>query len=370
LGEKDFDLERLLLRDWLKLLYIKSIPLAAKRSLVNHFGSPGDIFRADRHALLGCGLVNCTAIDAILNSRFHGVETDGRKLESLGCSYIGFTDQLFPRLLNEIPGPPLGLFTRGNIELLGMRQIAIVGSRNASPAGKKTTEWFARELSRLGFVITSGMASGIDSFAHQACMDYGGQTIAVLGTGIDIVYPRSNTALSRRISTSGLVVTEYTPGMQPRRKNFPQRNRIISGLSVGTLVVEAGVRSGSLITARLAGEQGREVFAIPGSIYNPTSRGCHQLIRQGAKLVENTADILEELGHFTADDYSSLPDPAKSFNSSCEIPVYNLIDYAPTLIDEIIEGSGLTPEQVSSILVDLELRGLISEHNGMYQRLP
>ncbi len=139
---------------------------------------------------------------------------------------------------------------------------------------------------------------------------------------------------------------------------------------MGTLVVEAGARSGSLITARLAGEQGREVFAIPGSIHNPTSRGCHHLIRQGAKLVENTADILEELGHFTIDDCSTLPDPAKSFNNGCENPVYNLIDYAPTLIDEIIEDSGLTPEQVSSILVDLELRGLISEHNGMYQRLP
>ncbi len=369
-----------MLKDWLKLRYLKSVLPAQKRALVKAYGSPGKIFEADRISLHQTRILDEAGINAILKSNDGLLQSDLELLESIGCQFIGFNDPVFSNLLNEIPAPPLGLFALGSCALLQKPQIAIVGSRHASPSGKKTTESFAAELTSMGFTVTSGMAEGVDSHAHRGSLSAGNATIAVLGTGIDKIYPRSNRKLYHEISARGLVVTEFAPGTPPQRWHFPQRNRIISGLSLGTLVVEAGIHSGSLITARLAAEQGREVFAIPGSIHMPTSRGCHHLIRQGAKLVESVQDITDEIGHYFV--HSSPPShihsrssrgessQQKSSSSEYDHPVYNLIDYAPISMDQLIELSGLTAEQVSSILIDLELRGLIADLNGRYQRLP
>ena len=201
----------------------------------------------------------------------------------------------FPELLARIADPPAELYVAGDVEALHLPAIAIVGSRNPTEGGRRNAYAFARHLSRAGFCIVSGLALGIDTAAHRGALDGGGKTIAVLGHGIDRIYPPQNEALAKEIVANGAVCTEFPPGYPPRRENFPRRNRLISGLALGTLVVEAAKRSGSLISARLAGEQGREIFAIPGSIHNPMARGCHQLIRQGAKLVESADDILSEL---------------------------------------------------------------------------
>ncbi len=371
-----------MLKDWLKLHYLRTVSLAQKRALVDFFGCPSAIFAADRACLHRTKILGEAAINAIGAASEKLLQNDLDLLESINSQYIGFNDDRFSKLLNEIPSPPLGLFVRGNIDLLQSPQIAIVGSRNTSPSGKKTTFSFAAGLAAMGFTITSGMAAGIDSQAHRASLSINRATIAVMGTGIDRIYPYSNQSLYQDIAEKGLIVSEFAPGVAPHRRNFPQRNRIISGLSLGTLVVEAGTRSGSLITARLAAEQGREVFAIPGSIHLPTSRGCHQLIRQGAKLVESIADITDEIGHFFNHkqpvahiDPASQPDHTEHsaehlVKHSAEHLVYNLIDYAPISIDQIIALSGLTTEQISSILIDLELRGFIAEMNGGYQRLP
>ncbi len=363
-----------MLKDWLKLHYLRSVSLAQKRALVNFFGCPVDIFAAGRSCLSDTGILCEAGINAVLKANENLLQNDLALLESIGSQFIGFDDPKFSDLLNEIPSPPLGLFVKGNINLLKQPQIAIVGSRNPSPSGKKTTQAFAAELTAMGFTITSGMAAGIDRCAHSGSLSVNNATIAVMGTGIDRIYPATHQALYREISEKGLIVTEFAPGTPPHRAHFPQRNRIISGLSMGTLVTEAGIRSGSLITARLAAEQGREVFAIPGSIHLPTSRGCHHLIRLGAKLVESVQDITDEIGHFfnpaPAVAQISRESPQSHFQHPAEHPLYNLIDYAPISIDQIIALSGLTTEQVSSILIDLELRGLIAEMNGGYQRLP
>ena len=362
-----------MLKDWLKLLYLKSITVAQKRALVNVFGSPTSIFEADQSSLQHTELLSPPLIARILNCNDHVnhalISGDIEILESYQSHYIGFNHPAFPSILNEIPSPPLGLFVRGNSRLLQTPQIAIVGSRNASPGGRKTARAFSAELSKLGLTITSGLATGIDSESHLGCLAENNHTIAVIGTGIDRVYPKSNQRLFNEIAKKGLIVSEFPPGTQPLPGNFPSRNRIISGLSLGTVVVEAGIRSGSLITARLAAEQGREVFAIPGSIHMITSRGCHFLIRQGAKLVESIQDIVEELHHFELPMQEIPGANTQSSTIEPENPLYKLIDYAPTSIEYLIEQSGLTAEEVSSILVGMELNGVIAETAEGYLRL-
>ena len=205
---------------------------------------------------------------------------------------VAIGDERYPQLLEQISNPPLLLYVDGNAEILHLPALAIVGSRNPSKGGERNAFEFAQHLAGIGFTIVSGLAQGIDTAAHRGALAAGGRTIAFLGHGVDSVYPASNKALAEEIAATGALVSEFPLGTHPGREHFPQRNRLISGLSLGTLVVEAARRSGSLITARLAGEQGREVFALPGSIHNPLARGCHQLIRQGAKLVETSDDIV------------------------------------------------------------------------------
>ena len=372
-------------KEWLQLIHIKGLSTAAKRKLVTALGSPAAVLRADPETLAGLlgkqarkSNSRAAASPKVPNMNRPNVDADLDLLADLGGGFVGFNDPDFPPLLNHIDSAPLGLFVRGERALLSSPQLAVVGSRHPTPSGTRTTRQFAAELSAFGLTITSGMALGIDSNAHRGCLDAGGKTVAVIATGIDVVYPRENRALHREIAEKGLLVSEHPPGAPPRREHFPRRNRIISGLSLGTLVIEAGIQSGSLITARLAGEQGREVFAVPGSIHAPVSRGCHRLLRQGAKLTETSADILEEIGQFfAARPRSGNGEPARApvveltHNLGGELGrLYNLIDYTPAAMDQLIEQSGLTADKVSYILTELELKGLIAATTGGYQRLP
>jgi len=258
---------------------------------------------------------------------------------------------------------------RGRVELLSAQALAVVGSRNATVQGKANAEQFARVFSDAGLTIVSGLALGIDAAAHKGGLAGHGSTVAVMGTGMDIIYPRTNAALGEVIARDGALVTEFPLSMPPLAANFPRRNRLIAGFSRGVLVVEAALASGSQITARLAAEQGREVFAIPGSIHSPQSRGCHALIKQGAKLVESARDVLEEIGM----PVTLAPDrpPVANHNPSGTIPsLVQHMGYEPCDIGTLAARAGLTPEAVSAMLLQLELEGSISSlPGGLYQRL-
>lgn len=299
-------------------------------------------------------------------------------LEQPGNSLVHPESPEYPPLLRQLAGAPALLYVRGDPAVLELPALAIVGSRNPTRGGVRNAFEFAKHLARAGFCIVSGLAEGIDSAAHEGALAAGGATVAFLGHGIDTIYPVVNRDLAARIAASGALATEFPLGAAPRRQHFPARNRLISGMSLGTLVVEAARRSGSLITARLATEQGREVFAIPGSIHNALSRGCHQLIREGAKLVEDADDILGELGPLvghlmqnTPGDQS--PSPADSVLAERDADYEQLLrvlGHDPMSTDEIAAQSGLTIEQVSSMLLILELEGEIEAlHGGQYATL-
>jgi DNA processing protein len=290
------------------------------------------------------------------------------------------SDAGYPALLREIARPPPQLFIRGNVDALSLPQLAIVGSRNATPVGAETAHSFASYLATRGFCITSGLAEGIDAAAHRGALAARGRTLAVCGTGPDTVYPRQHERLADEIvAAGGAIVSEFAPGTPVFRANFPRRNRLISGLSVGTLVIEASVRSGALITARHAMEQGREVFAIPGSIHNPVARGCHHLIRSGAKLVETAADIVEELSGLLAvlglEDTRQREGPSPEATDGAGEPdgeygqLLAAMAWDPVDADSLVARSGLTIGEVSSMLLLLEMRGSVRAlSGGRYQR--
>ena len=262
------------------------------------------------------------------------------------------------------------LFVRGNSELLSLPQIAIVGSRNPSSLGEETAYDFAKTLSLHGFVITSGLALGIDSASHRGALGAKGYTVAVAGTGLDRVYPARHKDLAIEIVTSGAMISEFPPGTSAKADHFPRRNRIISGLCQGLLVVEAATQSGSLITARMALEQNREVFAIPGSIHNPLARGCNALIREGAKLVETTHDILEELIQFNQQDEKFTLNTVQSTLDLEQQTLLNRVMFSPTSVDYLVENSGKSVEVISSMLLILELQGYLeATAGGCYMRV-
>jgi DNA processing protein len=290
-------------------------------------------------------------------------------LQQADNNIVARGDDDFPGLLDQISSPPDRLYVKGNPGLLQMPALAIVGSRNPTQAGARNAFEFARHLGAAGFCIVSGLAEGIDTAAHRGALDAGAATVAFLGHGIDRVYPASNRGLAHDIAANGALVSEFPLGTHPHKSLFPQRNRLISGVSLGTLVVEAARRSGSLITARYAGEQGREVFALPGSIHNPLARGCHKLIRQGAKLVETADDIVAELAPLSSHllqnslestTHESLPD--------CDDDEYQhlkkCLGHDPVSIDDLADSSGLTIDQVSSMLLILELEGEVESLSG------
>jgi DNA processing protein len=270
------------------------------------------------------------------------------------------------------------LYVRGAVSALSSPQLAMVGSRNPTASGRRTAAEFAAFFARAGLTITSGLALGVDGASHDGALAAGGRTVAVLGSGLDEVYPPEHRALAALIATRGALVSEFPPGTRPLPPNFPRRNRIISGLSLGTLVVEAARRSGSLITARLAGEHGREVFAIPGSIHNPLSRGCHALIREGAKLVETAADVLSELklpfmnqGLAELEESSAGPSaPAATLDKDYKI-LLDALGFEPASADVLVERTGFPSQSVASMLLILELEGRIALQTGSrYVRLP
>jgi DNA processing protein len=288
---------------------------------------------------------------------------------------IDMASEDMPDLLRQIPNPPQRLYVSGNLDALHLPALAIVGSRNPTRGGTQNAYEFAKHLGRSGFCIVSGLAQGIDTAAHEGALDGAAMTVAFLGHGIDQVYPACNAELAKRITANGALCSEFPLGASPRREHFPQRNRLISGLSLGTLVVEAARRSGSLISARLASEQGREIFAIPGSIHNPMSRGCHQLIRQGAKLVESAADIVDELGPLVkhmlqTTDEQTTPVEHVSDDDVDYRKLFDALAFDPATSDELAESTGLTIDQVSSMLLILELEGNVEAiAGGRYSRL-
>jgi DNA processing protein len=282
---------------------------------------------------------------------------------------LAFIDARYPQALRQASGCPIALYVDGHPDVLNDAQLAIVGSRNPTAQGGQTAFEFAEYLSQRGLTITSGLAEGIDTQAHRGALAAPGPTIAVLGTGLDQVYPRSNQELAGRIAKTGALVSEFALGSPLRRANFPQRNRIIAALSLGTLVVEAARQSGSLITARLAGEAGREVFAIPGSIHNPLARGCHQLIRQGAKLTETADDILTELD-FSAEFARESPSaPSAGMDKDHKI-LLDALGFDPTDLDLLVARTGFNAQAVSSMMLILELEGHVqAAPGGRYSRV-
>lgn len=356
------------LRGWLRLIRCAGLGVRTTLSLIEQFGSAAAVVDAPASALKRHGASD-EACRNLSNPDLAQIDADLAWCEGERRGLIVWTDPRYPARLRDIASAPAALFYRGDPELLGLPQIAIVGSRNATPQGLETAEGFAAELARRGLAITSGLALGIDGAAHRGALSADGMTVAVCGTGLDRVYPARHKALAEEIDRRGLLVGEFAPGTAPRAENFPRRNRLIAGLTLGVLVVEAARESGSLITARLAAEQGREVFAIPGSIHNLMARGCHQLIRHGAKLVETVDDILEELGPQVGAWLRKARHeaPVASAGPSAthrHQPMLDAIGDSPQSVDSLVEKLGLGVDAINTGLIELELEGLIATLPG------
>lgn len=360
---------------WLALLRTPGIGPHTFHQLLQYFSSPRAFFDAGQGAWRDCGLLKQDAVQALTSPDWGQVEQDLAWLKLTDNHVLTLRHAHYPVLLREINDPPPVLFVHGDPACLAHYQLAMVGSRNPSVDGKANAFDFARHLAGQGLAITSGLALGIDAASHEGALSAGGTTIAVAGTGLDRVYPARHRHLAHQIAEHGALVSEFPPGTPPLAENFPRRNRIISGISLGTVVVEAALRSGSLITARLAGDQGREVFALPGSIHNPLARGCHKLIREGAKLVETAADIIEELGALVeiqqqTQGNNTIGQGANAADLDAEYRcLLDNLGYEPTPVDAVIERSGLTPDAVSSMLLILELQGhVVPAPGGRYSR--
>lgn len=366
------------LRDWLRLTFVAGIGGRTQRKLLATFGLPAAIFSAGPDALRavigerGASLLLAEPDRAAIDQACAWSELPGQHIVTLA-------DDAYPRLLLETADPPTLLYVRGRLELLNRPALAVVGTRNPTPQGVRDAESFAAAFAGTGLVIASGLALGIDAAAHRGALSVGGDTIAFLGTGIDRVYPARNLDLAREIGVHGAIVSEFPIGTPVCAANFPRRNRLISGVARGVLVVEAAPKSGSLITARLAAEQGRDVFAIPGSIHSPQARGCHQLIRDGAKLVECAQDVLDELGFgnasMPADDAAA--ESAESAESAEATDdgdgvesLLALMGFAPCGLDELAARSGLGADALVTLLLRLELDGHVATlPGGLYQQL-
>lgn len=363
-------------RGWLRLVHAPGLSTIASHRLLAQLGGLDAALATPENRLRAAGAGEEAA--AVISGRHEpdGIARDLEWAAREGCHLLSPEDHRWPPRLATIADPPLMLYVQGDPELLSLPALAIVGSRHPTPAGRDAARDFARHLADAGLVIASGLALGIDGAAHEGALAAEGMTVAVIGTGPDRIYPARHADMARRIAAGGALVSEFPVGTPPAARNFPLRNRIISGLSIGTLVVEAALRSGSLISARHAMEQGREVFAIPGSIHNPLARGCHQLIRQGAKLVEQADDILEELAPqfeleglaSTAEDAAG--EPSSAFDDDPEYAhLLEALDWEPRAVDDLATRSGLGAGAVASMLLRLELEGRIRVvPGGYYQR--
>lgn len=351
------------LKAWLALSLVRGLGGESARRLLKEFGSPEAVYAAPIRSLksivkaeiaseIGNGIA-----DEMIAPALSWLSDDGNHIATLA-------DSDYPQALLNIHDPPLLLYVKGRLDLLNRPALAVVGSRNATPQGIHNAEAFAKSLSDAGLCIISGMAQGIDAAAHRGALSGHGSSVALVGTGLDKVYPAANRELAHMLAKQGALISEFPLGTPPLAANFPRRNRLISGMSLGCLVVEASLQSGSLITARLALEQGREVFAIPGSIHAPQSKGCHALLKQGAKLAETAQDILEELGGQLV---TALPTENQGESSSA---LLDHLGYDPVDIDTLCARSGLTIAELSAMLLSLELEGRISTlPGGLYQRI-
>jgi DNA processing protein len=363
---------------WLTLTHAPGLHAGTLRPLLAGLSCPA-LFEASPATLRAAG-ADDVLIDWLRQPHDATAAAELRWLERDGHHFVTWGSAQYPPLLAQLDDAPVGLFVRGDPAHLSVPQLAMVGSRNPTPAGRDNATSFAAHLARCGLGITSGLAVGIDEASHRGALDAGGTTLAVCGTGLDIDYPAANAGLAVEIAQRGALVSEFPLGTPAVKANFPRRNRIISGLSLGTLVVEAAVRSGSLITARLAAEQGREVFAIPGSIHNPMARGCHRLIRQGAKLVETADDIFSELR--AALRGIVLPEPAEAAPKRPAAPpaaapvldkeyeiLLDALGFEPASVDTLVTRTGLAADEVASMLLILELEGRIGAcPGGLYVR--
>jgi DNA processing protein len=354
------------LEPWLRLSLLPGLGDAAFRRLLLAFGSPEQILGASYSELIR--VVPPAVARAIGDGgAAEDLETAAGWLDDPANRIVTLADESYPRLLLEIHDPPPLLYVKGDVQFLNRPALAIVGSRNATPQGIATAESMARALSEAGLTIVSGLALGIDAAAHRGGLAGAGRSVAVVGTGLDMVYPARNRALAHALAAEGALMSELPLGTPALGANFPRRNRLISGLARGCLVVEAAASSGSLITARLANEQGREVFAVPGSIHSPLSRGCHLLIKQGAKLVENANDILEELG-MSARGVAP-PPPAPATRSETALRLLEGLGFDPCDIDTLAARCGLSVDAVTALLTELEIEGVVTAlPGGIFQR--
>jgi len=348
------------LASWLKLTQISGLGNEGLRHLLQAFGSPEAILDASVSSL---SQYVKPAIAKAIKGEFDAslLDITAAWLDCPLNRIITLADAEYPQALLNISDPPLLLYAKGRLDLLNVRSLAVVGSRHSTAQGVRNAEAFAKAASESGLCIVSGMAHGIDAAAHKGGLQGAGSSVAVVGTGLDKVYPAANRDLAHQLAQHGTIISEFPLGTPPLASNFPRRNRIISGLSEGCLVVEASLQSGSLITARMALEQGREVFAIPGSIHSPQSKGCHALIKQGAKLVESAQDILEEFG-FAVNGTKT--------GANSEHPLLAHLGYDSTDIETLSQRSGLTIAELSAILLQLELDGAVATlPGGLYQRI-
>jgi DNA processing protein len=371
------DIESNDVAQWLALNQTLGLGNAAFCQLLAKFGSPAAIYSASTSQLRE------VVSDEVARKISQGIDIDAiaptlEWLQKDNTHIVTLADSAYPQQLLQISNPPAVLYAIGNLHWLNHPSIAMVGSRSATPQGEKNAEEFATSLCNHGLCIVSGMALGIDGAAHRGALKANGATIAVVGTGLDIVYPARHRDLAHKIAEHGLIISEFSLGTPSKAQNFPRRNRIISGLSLGCLVIEANVDSGSLITARLATEQGREVFAIPGSIHSPVAKGCHQLIKQGAKLVENTQDILEEINWGELKNRLPPYSPvglilglAENMESASEHnTVLASMGFYAINFDDLQDRTALTTETLSAMLMLLELEGKVTTVAGnQYQRL-
>ncbi len=361
----------------LRLIRCK-LPPSTLQLLLSQFSSAAAIFDACGSQLSNASLSD-KQIERIQQLNPKTIERDLAWLEHADHGILFYDDAAYPALLKEINDPPYALFYIGDIEYLKQPQLAMVGSRTPTASGKQIAQNFAHHLSDAGLTITSGLAHGIDAASHRGALQGIAGSVAVVANGLHTIYPKANTQLAAAISQNGCIISESAVGEPPQKSLFPRRNRIISGLSHGTLVTEAAINSGSLITTRHAMEQGREVFAIPGSIHNPLAKGCHQLIKSGAKLVENAADILEELfplvnsapiSHTSAAEksHTDIEKSTDTLDSSYQTLLKHM-EFEPIGIDQLVEISSLNVSEIASMLLILELQGQVVSQNGLYSRV-
>ncbi len=352
------------LRYWIGLSLVPEIgPITAKQ-LIAHAGTPEQIFRSGLSDLFTVpGMTKARAENIRSFSLWDDVEKQVRVMEQRGISALCYGDVSYPEVLKEIPDAPVVIYIKGEYQTTDRFGIAVVGSRKYTSYGETVTQKISGELAALGFTIISGMARGIDTFAHRSSIASGGRTIAVLGSGLDVYYPAENKSLMTKIASSGCVLSEFPPGTQPNRENFPRRNRLISGLSLGVLVVEAEEGSGSLITASCALEQNREVFAVPGNITSRNSAGTNNLIREGARMVLKAGDIVEELAPVLKGFIRSETKLAVELSAE-EQGLCACLSREPVHIDHISRESRLPVQKILNLLLSLELKGVVRQSDG------